>query len=53
MVAGEPYETIGFKIPSRPIDFEAGKFLEQWDADTRKYRLQMCFKEEVVEGDEK
>jgi splicing factor 3A subunit 2 len=28
LVAGEPYETIAFKIPSAPIDFEEGKFVK-------------------------
>ena len=37
LVAGEPYETIAFKIPSRPIDFGQGKFFETWDTNTRKY----------------
>ena len=45
LVAGHPYETVAFKIPSRPIDFSDGKFVEQWDEDTRKYQIQLSFKD--------
>lgn len=39
LVAAEPYETVGFKIPNLDIDFNEGKHFEAWDKDARKYTL--------------
>jgi len=39
LVAAEPYETIGFKIPNVEIDFSQGKFYEAWDKEQKKYTL--------------
>ena len=44
LVAAEPYETVGFKIPNLEIDFNEGKHFEAWDKDARKYTLQLSFK---------
>ena len=39
LFAAEPYETIAFKVPSHQIDFSEGKYFEQWDQDSRKYKI--------------
>ena len=39
LFAAAPYETIAFKIPSLKIDYDEGKFFEQWDKNERKYTL--------------
>lgn len=33
LVAAEPYETIGFKIPNIQIDFSEGRYFEAWDKE--------------------
>jgi splicing factor 3A subunit 2 len=43
LVAAEPYETIGFKIPNKPIDKGEGKFWSNWNRDTLTFSLQLCF----------
>ncbi|XP_065653832.1 splicing factor 3A subunit 2-like [Hydra vulgaris] len=44
LVAAEPYETIGFKIPSREIDKSEQKFWSFWNKDTKQFFLQFYFK---------
>ncbi len=44
LVAAEPYETIGFKIPSLEIDRAEGKFFSHWDREKFVLTLQMHFK---------
>lgn len=44
LVAAEPYETIGFKIPSREIDKTEEKFWTYWNKDTKQFFLQFYFK---------
>ncbi|KAK9465804.1 hypothetical protein V1512DRAFT_265402 [Lipomyces arxii] len=44
LIAAEPYETVGFKIPSKEIDRRAGKFWTHYDKDTNEYFLQLLFK---------
>lgn len=44
LVAAEPYETIGFKIPSREIDKSDSKFWTYWNKDTKQFFLQFYFK---------
>lgn len=44
LVAAEPYETIGFKIPSREIDKSEEKFWTNWNKDTKQFFLQFYFK---------
>lgn len=44
LVAAEPYETIGFKIPSREIDKSEQKFWTYWNKDTKQFFLQFYFK---------
>jgi splicing factor 3A subunit 2 len=41
LVAAEPYETIGFKIPSLEIDRGEGKFFSHWDREKFVLTLQM------------
>jgi splicing factor 3A subunit 2 len=36
LFAAEPYETIGFKIPSREVDKNEGKFWTHWNRDTKQ-----------------
>lgn len=36
LFAAEPYETIGFKIPSREIDKSDDKFWTVWNRDTKQ-----------------
>ncbi|RLN38802.1 splicing factor 3A subunit 2 [Panicum miliaceum] len=39
LFAAEPYEIIGFKIPSTEIDKSADKFFSYWDPDKKEYLL--------------
>ncbi|KAJ1691921.1 hypothetical protein LUZ63_016076 [Rhynchospora breviuscula] len=44
LFAAEPYETVGFKIPSTEIDKAANKFFTHWDPDSKMFTLQLYFK---------
>ncbi|XP_072956197.1 uncharacterized protein [Typha angustifolia] len=44
LFAAEPYETIGFKIPSTEIDKSTDKFFSHWDPDLKMFTLQLYFK---------
>lgn len=39
----EPYETIGFKIPSLAVDRREGRFFTNWDKSTKHFVLQLSF----------
>ncbi|KHJ79321.1 hypothetical protein OESDEN_21034, partial [Oesophagostomum dentatum] len=43
LFAAEPYETIGFKIPSREVD-KSEKFWTMWNKDTKQFFLQVAFR---------
>ena len=43
LVAAEPYETIGFKVPNIEIDFSEGRYFEAWDKEQKRYTLQLSF----------
>mmetsp|Transcript_10432 Transcript_10432/g.31347 ORF Transcript_10432/g.31347 Transcript_10432/m.31347 type:complete len:220 (-) Transcript_10432:2665-3324(-) len=51
LFACDPYEIIGFKIPNEPIDKDEGRFATNWNAETKKFTLQLYFIEDdtVVE----
>ena len=42
--AAEPYETIGFKIPSREVDKSENNFWTFWNKNTKQFFLQVAFK---------
>ncbi|RWS07618.1 splicing factor 3A subunit-like protein, partial [Dinothrombium tinctorium] len=44
LFAAEPYETIGFKVPSREVDKSEGKFWTLWNKDSKQFFLQFAFK---------
>ena len=44
LFAGDPYETIAFKIPNIELDRSDGKFFCNWNADKKIYTLQIHFK---------
>ena len=46
LFAAEPYETIGFKIPSREVDKAEGKFWTLWNRESKQFFLQFAFKVE-------
>lgn len=46
LFAAEPYETIGFKVPSREVEKTEGKFWTYWNRDTKQFFLQFAFKSE-------
>lgn len=46
LFAAEPYETIAFKVQSKEIDKQEGKFWTHWDTDSKQYSLQFLFKNE-------
>lgn len=48
LFAAEPYETVGFKIPSREIDKTEGRFWTHWNQDTKQFFLHFCFKSERI-----
>lgn len=41
--AGEPYETIAFRIPNAPLDKGEGRFLVDWDKDNKRFSLSLFF----------
>lgn len=43
IISGEPYENIGFKVPSFKVDLKADKTWEFWDRDTKEYFIQILF----------
>jgi splicing factor 3A subunit 2 len=47
LFAAEPYETIAFKIPNHDIDFSEGKYFDAWDKETKRYTLQLFFKDRL------
>lgn len=49
LVAAEPYETCGFKIPARELDKRDDKQFELWDPDAREYWVQIMFMTEREE----
>ncbi|KAI3518163.1 hypothetical protein L1887_06613 [Cichorium endivia] len=44
LFAAEPYETIGFTVPSTEIDKSTPKFFSHWDPDSKMFTLQLYFK---------
>ncbi|KAI8905474.1 hypothetical protein EDD86DRAFT_211557 [Gorgonomyces haynaldii] len=44
LFAGEPYETIAFKIQALEVDMSAEKFWSYWDVDSKTFHLQFFFK---------
>lgn len=44
LFAAEPYEIIGFKVPSTEIDKQTPKFFSHWDPDSKMFTLQLYFK---------
>ncbi|EFC49961.1 splicing factor 3a, subunit 2 [Naegleria gruberi] len=46
LFAADPYETIAFKIPNKPIDRGEGKFITEWDKDTYSMTLKLHFQKE-------
>ncbi|KXH35235.1 splicing factor 3A subunit 2 [Colletotrichum simmondsii] len=49
LVAAEPYETCGFKIPARELDKRDDKQFSFWDPDAKEYWLQVMFMSEREE----
>ncbi|KAH9416910.1 Splicing factor 3A subunit 2 [Dermatophagoides pteronyssinus] len=47
LFAAEPYETIGFKIPSREVDKAEGKFWTLWNRESKQFFLQFAFRVEL------
>lgn len=47
LFAAEPYETIGFKVPSREVDKSEGKFWTLWNKDSKQFFIQFAFKVET------
>eukprot|EP00474_Spongospora_subterranea_P009507 CRZ09965.1 hypothetical protein [Spongospora subterranea] len=53
LFAAEPYDTVAFKIPNRPIDRGEGRFLTDWDSVRKVFTCQCHFvKEFQKEGQE-
>mmetsp|Transcript_8323 Transcript_8323/g.13635 ORF Transcript_8323/g.13635 Transcript_8323/m.13635 type:complete len:299 (+) Transcript_8323:70-966(+) len=48
LVACEPYETVAFKIPNQPLDKGEGRFFTNWDANNKKFTLQLYFREDAA-----
>jgi len=49
LIACEPYETVGFKIPNEKIDKGEGKFVTNWDVDSKMFTLTLHFVDEPNE----
>lgn len=43
LFAAEPYETVAFKVPNRPIDRAGGRLRTDWDEAARRFQLQFVF----------
>jgi splicing factor 3A subunit 2 len=43
LVACDPYETVGFKIPNEKIDRGEGKFVTNWDIQAKVFTLTLHF----------
>ena len=43
LVACDPYETVGFKIPNEKIDRGEGKFVTNWDVQAKVFTLTLHF----------
>jgi splicing factor 3A subunit 2 len=41
LIAAEPYDTICFKIPNLGVDRSPDRLYEQWDPETKKYKVQV------------
>lgn len=50
--AAEPYETVAFKIPNKPIDKSEGKFFTHWDRDSLNFTLQLFFEKQLHASEE-
>lgn len=50
LFAAEPYEIIGFKVPSTEIDKSTPKFFSHWDPDSKMFTLQLYFKSKPLEA---
>ncbi|KAM0254789.1 hypothetical protein ACHAQJ_006447 [Trichoderma viride] len=49
VVAAEPYESVGFKIPARELDKREDKQFSFWDPDSKEYWIQVMFMTEREE----
>ncbi|KAL5604336.1 hypothetical protein BROUX41_002309 [Berkeleyomyces rouxiae] len=49
LVAAEPYETVGFKIPARELDRRDERQFAFWDPDSKEYWVQIIFTTEREE----
>lgn len=49
LVAAEPYETCGFKIPARELDKRDDKQFSFWDPDAKEFWIQVMFMSEREE----
>lgn len=49
VVAAEPYETIGFKIPARELDKREDRQFSFWDPDAKEFWIQVMFMTEREE----
>jgi len=43
LFAAEPYDTIAFKIPNKPIDRNPNKLLTHWNSETKDFTFQLYF----------
>lgn len=50
LFAAEPYEIIGFKIPSNEIDSVSSKGFTHWDPDSKMYTVQLYFRPRPMGG---
>lgn len=49
LVAAEPYETVGFKIPARELDKREDRQFSFWDPDAKEFWVQVMFMTEREE----
>ena len=52
LVACEPYETVGFKIPNEPIDRGEGRFVTNWNRNDKRFTLTLYFMEPEKDKEE-
>lgn len=46
LVAGDPYDTVAFKVPNRPVVQDPELFYSHWDQDFQVFTVQIVFEKE-------
>lgn len=50
LVSADPYDIIGFAVPSLPLDRASNKFMTHWDEEKKVFTVQIYFLNQVKQG---